>query len=350
MTLIAANCGPPDGWVLHTVRVGETLKTLSLLYRVSEADLRNANCRGEMDFVVAGEKLYVPNVATSTPTFTPTATPKPSSTPKGTATVTGGGSGSGTVTATNSPTTLLSDLVGPDNSTISGSLLNCYQNYGIYVKDPDGITEVKIIYTFDGSLPEYDSAVGAGRYKQLSKTGTDHYELIDALIDTGGKSPTVTIRYRFTVKDSLGNVTAFPTNDALVLNDSVICTDKASTGNVTASPNGATITALASCPQTYTFDAADENGIKEVKLWYTITDGDGAPTSSSMAKQIPLATANGAGTGGVYTLANFTVDTTGFAPAPGPIVVNFDFSVYDKLGNESQFTGGEFDDTFGCTP
>ena len=351
LTLIAANCGPPDGWVLHTVREGETLKTLSLLYRVSEADLRNANCRGEMDFVVAGEKLYVPNVATSTPTFTPTATLKPTSTPKWTATLTGGGSGSGaTATATNSPTTLLSDLVGPDNKTIS-NLLDCYYTYGIYVNDADGIAEVKLIYTFDGSLPNYDTAVGAGYYKLLPKVGTYHYEVSNYMINTSGQTAPVTIRYRFTVKDTLGNLNYFPTNDALTLTDSVICsTDSPSTGNVTASPNGETITDLAFCPQTYTIDAVDENGIKEVKLFYTITDGDGVTTSSPMAKQIPLATANAAGTGGVYSLANFTIDTTGYTPSPAPIVVDFDFVIFDKLGKQVSITGGTFDDTIGCKP
>ena len=347
-TLFAANCGPFEGWVLHTVREGETLKTLSLLYRVTEAELRQANCRGEMGFVVAGEKLYVPNVSTSTPTSTPTLTPKATATPKGTL---GGGGGTGP-TATNSPTTLLSALVGPDNATVS-DLLSCYYSYGIYVKDPDGITEVKLIYSFDGSLPDYDTAVSAGKYKVLSKLGTDHYGVNKYMIDTTSQTPPVNVRYRFTVKDSLGNITHFPAGDAYEFIDPVGCgTNATPTSNILTSPNGALIQSSVDCPKDFIIDVSDDNGIKEVKMFYTITAGDGVTTSSSVYKLMTLTTPNGLGTGGEYSLLGFTIDTTGFGPDPGPPIVpsaiDFDFVVYDGLGTQSTVFSGTFDDEFGC--
>lgn len=66
----ATRCVPPRGWVRYTVKPGDTLTRLSGLYRVSVWELRQANCLWN-DFIRAGQRLYVPNVATSTFTDVP---------------------------------------------------------------------------------------------------------------------------------------------------------------------------------------------------------------------------------------------------------------------------------------
>lgn len=66
----AARCLPPRGWVKYTVKPGDTLTRLSGLYRVSVWELKRANCLSS-DFIWAGTRLYVPNVATSTFTDVP---------------------------------------------------------------------------------------------------------------------------------------------------------------------------------------------------------------------------------------------------------------------------------------
>ena len=79
-------CGPPAGWVFYTVQSGDNLFRISLKYRVTVAKLQFANCMGASTNITVGQKLYVPNVATSTPpvyTNTPTpstSTPSPSET------------------------------------------------------------------------------------------------------------------------------------------------------------------------------------------------------------------------------------------------------------------------------
>ncbi len=99
-------CGPPAGWIFYTVQVGENLYRISLKYRVSIAELQLANCMGFSTQIKVGQKLYVPNVATSTPVFTKTPsstmTPSPSATlstplPTSTATET-------SITSTQTPT------------------------------------------------------------------------------------------------------------------------------------------------------------------------------------------------------------------------------------------------------
>ncbi|MEK6192682.1 MAG: FecR domain-containing protein, partial [Deltaproteobacteria bacterium] len=40
------NCGPPNDWVVYSVQSGDTVDDLADTFRVSEADLRHANCFG----------------------------------------------------------------------------------------------------------------------------------------------------------------------------------------------------------------------------------------------------------------------------------------------------------------
>ncbi len=73
-TATAYICRTPSGWILYTVQAGDNLYRLSLAYRVTVAELQKANCMGSSTKIKAGQKLYVPNVATSTPDLTDTPT------------------------------------------------------------------------------------------------------------------------------------------------------------------------------------------------------------------------------------------------------------------------------------
>ena len=85
-----AVCVPRADWpLLYIVQPGDTLYRLSLLYRISVYDLKQANCLFS-NTIFPGQRLRVPNVATSTATFTPvvpptmTATETPSLSPTST--------------------------------------------------------------------------------------------------------------------------------------------------------------------------------------------------------------------------------------------------------------------------
>lgn len=347
-TLVDVDCGPPLGWVLHTVREGESLTTLSLLYRVSEADLRKANCRGEMSFVVAGEKLYVPNVATSTPTKTPT--PTPTSTPV--STIGGGGGGATstvtgtppTPTPTNSPTNF-SSPVGPDNKVID-TISMCPNSYRITATDADGIQDVKMIYTFDGSLPMRDTAISKGLYLLLPNVSGDLYSVTGHVINTVGKTVPVEIRFRFTVLDKAGNVSYFPKSDAYDLTDKVNCNDDVpTTYSNEAGPDGDTITDVHSCAKTFSIDIVEPNGISHAKLLYS-TDGSDPTYSVSVSA------------GDYFNLTNTggnTWEATGFVETTStpPVTVKFVYSVKDGKGNVTHWPASgsySYTDTINCGP
>lgn len=88
-------CGAPAGWIQYTVRSGDTLFKISQLYRTTVSQLQQANCLGGSTTIFTGQKLWVPNVPTSTPAITATiitlefatATPEPSATPQPTNTI-----------------------------------------------------------------------------------------------------------------------------------------------------------------------------------------------------------------------------------------------------------------------
>ena len=69
-TVIA--CGAPAGWIQYTVQAGDTLYKISQLYRTTVSQLQSANCLGSSTAIYAGQKLWVPNVPTSTPLATST--------------------------------------------------------------------------------------------------------------------------------------------------------------------------------------------------------------------------------------------------------------------------------------
>jgi LysM repeat protein len=77
-TVTVIPCGPPFGWIKsYSVKAGDNLFRISLLYRTTVAKLQSANCMGSSTKINVGQVLYVPNVATSTPKVTITNTPVP---------------------------------------------------------------------------------------------------------------------------------------------------------------------------------------------------------------------------------------------------------------------------------
>lgn len=83
-TVTVIPCGPPASWIRgYTVKAGDNLYRISLLYRTTVALLQSANCMGSSININVGQVLWVPNVVTSTPeiTITKTNTATPSSTP-----------------------------------------------------------------------------------------------------------------------------------------------------------------------------------------------------------------------------------------------------------------------------
>ena len=77
-TVTVIPCGPPSTWIkAYTVKAGDNLYRISLLYRTTVAQLQSANCMGSSTKINVGQVLWVPNVATSTPAVTITNTSVP---------------------------------------------------------------------------------------------------------------------------------------------------------------------------------------------------------------------------------------------------------------------------------
>ena len=79
-------CVPPDGWILYTLKPVDSMVRLSVIFRISIANLQSANCLGIDKILRPGDQIYVPISAvlenqalTLTATFkpTPTSSPKP---------------------------------------------------------------------------------------------------------------------------------------------------------------------------------------------------------------------------------------------------------------------------------
>jgi len=118
-TVTVIPCGPPGGWIkAHTVKAGENLYRISLLYRTTVARLQSANCMGSSTIIHVGQLLWVPNVPTSTPgiTLVPTNTQN-FSTPTNTATKTPDFS-TPTNTSTNPPPPTSTPTSTPSNTPL----------------------------------------------------------------------------------------------------------------------------------------------------------------------------------------------------------------------------------------
>lgn len=111
-TVTVVPCGAPAGWVrTYIVQPGDTLFRIALSYGITYPQLQRANCMGSSTIIYSGQRLWVPNVPTRTPTpGVPTSTntstpttevPTSTDTPTSTFTVTP----SLTPTLTNTPLT-----------------------------------------------------------------------------------------------------------------------------------------------------------------------------------------------------------------------------------------------------
>jgi len=70
-TVTVIPCGPFAGWVrAYTVRPGDNLFRISILYRTTVPQLQRANCMGASSTIFVGQVLWVPNVPISTPAVT----------------------------------------------------------------------------------------------------------------------------------------------------------------------------------------------------------------------------------------------------------------------------------------
>lgn len=71
-TLTPTACDQPPGWSAYVAQPGDTLLGIARAAETTLADLRNANCIGEGDFVAAGRVLFVPRPIAGPVAFTPT--------------------------------------------------------------------------------------------------------------------------------------------------------------------------------------------------------------------------------------------------------------------------------------
>lgn len=69
------DCGKPYGWVLYTVKSGDTLYSISVTFGTTVAALQQANCMGSSTEIWVGQQINVPYYATSTPWISPTPVP-----------------------------------------------------------------------------------------------------------------------------------------------------------------------------------------------------------------------------------------------------------------------------------
>ena len=333
ITPTAVDCGPPADWVAYTVMSGDTLDSLAAAFAVSVADLQYANCRGDSTAIVAGESFFVPNVPTITPT--PTKTPLPTSTPKPTAVP---------ATAvppapTNSPSAF-SAPDGPDGLTLSGIVFTppsnvCKLFYSITVTDPDVVKEVKLIYSLDGSVPDWGTAVGAGKYTMLSAVGGGTYEA-NYVIDAAGAIGNL-VKYRFAVKDGGGVISYWPAAGAYTYIDDINCAAPTQWGGFNASENP--IITASDCTRPYEVTVTDLNGLFTVNLWYKVTDANGTTPVSGTVTLNPMG-------GDDWGATGLEIDTTGFTI---PMTIIFKFEAQDYHANWSYLTGFSYVDNVGCT-
>ncbi|TFH37800.1 MAG: LysM peptidoglycan-binding domain-containing protein [Anaerolineales bacterium] len=58
------DCGPPPGWQLYEIQVGDSLSRIANRFLVSEAELWHANCISESMTFSPGFRIYVPSFST----------------------------------------------------------------------------------------------------------------------------------------------------------------------------------------------------------------------------------------------------------------------------------------------
>lgn len=70
-------CQPPPSWNPYIVTRVDTFEKLSRTYARSVEELLDANCRSDVNDLAAGDRIYLPELPTSTSTLTPTVTVTP---------------------------------------------------------------------------------------------------------------------------------------------------------------------------------------------------------------------------------------------------------------------------------
>jgi len=121
-TSIPTRCGAPATWVLYTVKAGDNLYRIGLAYGVSVTQLKLANCLTS-DNITVGQRIYVPNVPTRTPTSTPSITATSILTPSVTVEITTQPPATDTSTTSTSttvpPTATDTQTVQPSNTPLT---------------------------------------------------------------------------------------------------------------------------------------------------------------------------------------------------------------------------------------
>lgn len=327
-------CGPPGDWVIYTVQAGETLEGLGYLFRLPASDLQFANCMGDSTVITAGMNIFVPNVSTSTPTLTPTITltPKPTNTktPKPTSTT----KPTATQTPTNTEIPSESNAVFFNISGPTGTIDNCLNYYKTDVIDPDGINFVKLYFDVNSEPSTGDSVL-------MDNIGGNSYQKHNFEISTSAPG-TDTVKYRFMVKDNLGNVQYYPAlaSSPYEYADSLDCGNTPTAFEAPFGPEG-TITDPLNCTNPYMIDVNDSNGISNVYLAYSL---DGGPYNHlTMAPH----TVDGSGNG-TYEIITL-IDTT--SKAPNPATVYYKFKAEDGLSNLTYSSPPlSFTDNVNCGP
>jgi LysM repeat protein len=221
------NCGPPDGWVIYTVKSGETLFRLAEAFQTTVELLQRANCLGDSTAIIAGQGLFVPNVATITPSptltpsVTPTRTPTRTTGPTKTATPltptatksptksatpsTPSPSPTATATATPDPSTFFTIVGAPGDAT---TIISCTNLYTVQVTDLDGVVAVYIVYavndnTFSSPFPYYVPLTYAGSNIWTANT------ILDTATD-GVPTASDVVFWKLKAEDGQSNVTEFP--------------------------------------------------------------------------------------------------------------------------------------------
>lgn len=98
------SCTRPPGWITYIVQSGDTLYSLAQAYSTTVYQLQVANCLGSSTYIRAGDELWVPNVATRTPSPTPSFTPSKTATPTSTTAASATPTPTATAPATSTPT------------------------------------------------------------------------------------------------------------------------------------------------------------------------------------------------------------------------------------------------------
>jgi len=328
-------CGPPGDWVIYTVSAGETLEGISYLFRVSVSDLQFANCMGDSTTVAAGMNLFVPNVATSTPTLTPSKTVPPKPTNTYTPTSTSTPIPTATYTPTNTAIPSDSNAVFFNISGPTGAIDNCLNYYKTDVIDPDGINFVKLYFGVSIEPKDGDSVL-------MDYTSGNSYQKYNFEISTADNPGTDTVKYRFMVKDNLGNVQYHPdlASSPYQYSDSLDCGNSPTLFDSPVGPEG-TITDPLLCTNSYMINVLDPNSISKVYLAYSL---DGDPyIQLSMSPH----TVDGSGNG-TYEIIT-SIDTT--SKAPSPVTVYYKFEALDGL-NDMTYSSPplSFTDTVNCGP